>query len=395
MKGVRGMSKKSVTVHYAVIQAFHWMTFAAIFGYVSVFLLDSGFSNSEIGILIAIAGIVSAVAQPAIASYADSPGSISLKKLVLLLGVALILAAAGLLLFPGSRMLTALSFGGCLALLPTITPLMNAIGISNVYEANFGIARGIGAAAYGAGALILGVAVKQFGTAVVAAFTVLTFAGFCAAIVFYPFRKAQAQKDEKTASVHPSAFMRRYPMFALVLVGYTLIYISHVFLNSFTYQIVCAKGGSSSEMGTAMAVASLMELPVMFLFSLMTRRISCGKWFRLTGIFFFLKTLGTLLAPSMTVFYAVQVLQMFGWGLASVCSVYYINSIMDAEDAVKGQAYFTMTYTVGSVLGATAGGWLIDGLSVPAMLLFGTVSAGIGAAIVFYAVSNKKASVCA
>ena len=51
-----------------------------------------------------------------------------------------------------------------------------------------------------------------------------------------------------------------------------------------------------------------------------------------------------MLAPNMTVFYGIQIFQMLGWGLMAAASVYYVNSIMDAEDAIKGQAYITMTY---------------------------------------------------
>lgn len=74
--------------------------------------------------------------------------------------------------------------------------------------------------------------------------------------------------------------------------------------------------------------------------------------------------------------------QMLGWGLMTAASVYYVNALMEPEDAIKGQAYFTMAYTLGSVLGSFLGGTLIDLAGVHAMLLFSTVSAFIGALIV-------------
>ena len=49
---------------------------------------------------------------------------------------------------------------------------------------------------------------------------------------------------------------------------------------------------------------------------------------------------------------------------------------------MKGQALYTMAYTLGSVLGALLGGRIIDALGVDAMLLFGTGSAIAGTAIV-------------
>ena len=74
--------------------------------------------------------------------------------------------------------------------------------------------------------------------------------------------------------------------------------------------------------------------------------------------------------------------RFFRWGLMTAASVYYVNALMEPEDAIKGQAYFTMAYTLGSVLGSFLGGTLIDLAGVHAMLLFSTVSAFIGALIV-------------
>lgn len=61
------------TAGYACIQSFYWMSFSAVMGFTSLYLLDVGFTNTEIGIIIAIAGIISAILQPMFAGYADRP----------------------------------------------------------------------------------------------------------------------------------------------------------------------------------------------------------------------------------------------------------------------------------------------------------------------------------
>ena len=79
---------------------------------------------------------------------------------------------------------------------------------------------------------------------------------------------------------------------------------------------------------------------------------------------------------------------MLGWALIAVSSVYYVNSIMDEQDAIKGQAYMTMTYTLGSVIGALLGGALIDMAGVNMMLVFGTAAAAVGM-VIMLAASEK------
>ena len=64
---------KNLTPSYAVIQGLYWMYFATIMSFSGFFLLSGGFTNTQIGILAAIAGLLSAVLQPVLAGYADQP----------------------------------------------------------------------------------------------------------------------------------------------------------------------------------------------------------------------------------------------------------------------------------------------------------------------------------
>ena len=49
---------KNLTPSYAVIQGLYWMYFAAIMSFSGFFLLSGGFTNTQIGILAAIAGLL-------------------------------------------------------------------------------------------------------------------------------------------------------------------------------------------------------------------------------------------------------------------------------------------------------------------------------------------------
>jgi PPP family 3-phenylpropionic acid transporter len=143
-------------------------------------------------------------------------------------------------------------------------------------------------------------------------------------------------------------------------------------------------------MGLAMAISACVELPTMFLFAWIVKKIRCDILFRISGIFLTLKTLGTLLVPSVFSFYVIQILQMAGWALICVAAVYYVNEIMETQDTIKGQAYLTMTYTIGSVLGSLIGGRLIDSSGVNAMLIFATAASFIGMLIILIFATKTK-----
>ena len=86
------------TAGYACIQSSYWLSFSAVMGFTSLYLLDVGFTNTEIGIIIAIAGIISAILQPMFAGYADKPKSPSLKKIILFLASLLLILSLALFL---------------------------------------------------------------------------------------------------------------------------------------------------------------------------------------------------------------------------------------------------------------------------------------------------------
>lgn len=103
------VKNSNLTLRYSFIQGFYWMNFSAIMGFASLYLLDSGFTNTEIGMIMAVAGIISAILQPVIAGYADRPSSPSLKKIVLvlilfqlILGLLMLLSFRKNIFLPGS-----------------------------------------------------------------------------------------------------------------------------------------------------------------------------------------------------------------------------------------------------------------------------------------------------
>lgn len=385
------VKSKNLTVFYAFIQGLYWMNFAAIMGYSGYYLLAKDFSNTEIGIIIAVAGIISAILQPVLASYADHPQSPSLKKLMQLL-LLLQLIFGILLLFVQIPTVIGLLYGCSIALLQILTPFISALGMESINQGNnlnFGLARGMGSVAYAGLSYVLGIVTSWTGASAVPIFVMLITLSLTGVVALFPFTKVVASTAPKSQaasnSSNPLVFFRKYKRFSLVLLGCIFIYVSHVLLNNFTYQIIESKGGGSAQMGTATAIAAMCELPTLFLFSFIVRKIRCDILLRISGIFYAIKAIGSLLAPNVLTYYSVQTLQMLGWGLMTVVSVYYVNIIMEKEDVIKGQAYFTMTYTLGSVAAAFIGGALIDIFGVNAMLIFSVISVVIGAVIVFLA----------
>lgn len=376
------MFDSELTKKYTLIQGFYWMGYAVINSFTSVYLLNAGFTSGQVGLLIAAAGILSAVLQPMLGGLADKANGPSVKLLVLFMTALLLAGGVGLVLVKGQKAAACLIYGGAIMILQALTPLVNALGIIGERKPNFGLARGLASIAYAGIAMGLGYLVDAFGVLTVPVTIIVAYTLMLIAAATYPKMRENTQSGENAVS--PAAFFRKYPRFGAVLVGCVLVFVSHSMLNSFTFQVAVSKGGGSSEMGTAIGIAALVEIPTMLLFSRMLKIAKCHLWFRICGIFFLLKNLFTLLCTTIPAFYAVQGFQLLGWGIIAVASVYYINDIMAPEDAVKGQAYYTVSFTLGNVFGALVGGWLIDAMGVNVMMAFGTGCALAGALILLF-----------
>ena len=55
-----------------------------------------------------------------------------------------------------------------------------------------------------------------------------------------------------------------------------------------------------------------------------------------------------------------QCMQMGGFALYTVSSVYYVNEIIPVQDAVKGQSFLGAAGTIGAVAANVLGGALLD-----------------------------------
>lgn len=104
------------TVHYTAIQGSYWACYCCIITFSSVYLLSRGFTNSQIGVLISLAGVLSALLQPLVSRIADGLKRMPLRQFCALL-VAAQLAAGLLLLLLAGQGSQAVLYGALLVLI--------------------------------------------------------------------------------------------------------------------------------------------------------------------------------------------------------------------------------------------------------------------------------------
>jgi hypothetical protein len=182
----------------------------------------------------------------------------------------------------------------------------------------------------------------------------------------------------------------KYPKLAIFLVGAVCAYVGHNLINTFLYQIVMLKGGTHTNMGVCLALAAVFEIPVMFGFAFLVTKRDSSTWVRVGSVGIMFKIILTLIVPNVMSLYFVQVCQLFGFATFVVATVYYANHAVEECDRVKGQAYMTMSNTLGIVFASLLGGALIDILGTNGMLMVGSIISVVGCVLVFISTTKEK-----
>ena len=385
---------KKTQALYTLIQFLYWMTAGLIFNFASAYLLDRGFSNSQIGVILGAAYALSAVAQPMFAAVFSRSG-VRLSS-----GMACVYAVAAALTVP---VLALPLHRGALAVLivcifmlqnamqPSLNSLHRCYALQGV-EINFGFARGMGSVGYSVICALVGRLLYHFSPRLVPALYLATMLLMIACLLAFraPSFTAGAPVGEKRGR---EPLLRRYPRFALLLLGVALLGMVHIFINSFMLQIVRNLGGGNTQQGVVVAIAAMTELPAMVLYARLSKRMGGGRVLCMAAWVWVLKDVLTALATSSAMLCAVSLLQFASYAFYVPAAVEYVSDALPGQDFLAGQALVGTAFTLGSLAATFIGGWMLDLLGVRGALSGMQVFSVAGAVLLSVAVLRPQPSV--
>lgn len=383
---------RKYTIKYAAVHGFYWAAFCSLLGFTAVFLLDKGFTNLEIGIVIAVSNVAAVFLQPLVAGMADRNAGLSVRKIIGYGTGILVLAAAGLILANRAFVLSAVLMAIAVIVITVMQPFINTMAVQmeeKGVHVNFGLCRACGSLSYAFVSAVLGMLLKSSSVVIIpaaaAALTLLLFISTTALTAFAmeagngeEERKA-GEKGQPVKAQGLLSFLLSHKRFLLFLIGISFIFYFHVISCNYLIQIVLNVGGDSGDMGMASAVSAVVELPAMILFSGLVKRFGCRSLLRVSGLFFVIKSILFFTAQSVGMIYAAQLLQAGGYAIFIPASVYYVGRLLDKADMMKGQSLVTTAVTLGGVFSSIIGGRLLDRYGVRTTLFTCVALTVIGA----------------
>ena len=411
------------TIRYTLINVTYFVAFCTIHALAALYLLDRGFSNTEVGFLLAVANILSAISQPIVAGIIDKPGPLTNRRFILISVMIIALGSILLMLFDDKKVLVFIVYVIIYMVQFTYQPVMTALCFEYQkagYNIYYGLARGLGSASFAVTSAFVGGAVARRGVGLLLVINVVSM--LLSAVIVYTFKmsdkksgdkknippnvaKKDINKDTKNDSLNERDieadevahnnlfdFIRTYPAFSLFLLGTICFFFAHNMINDFMIQIIRSLGGGEKELGYSNFLQAILELPVMAMIGIILKKITSNKLLIISGIAFFIKILILVFATNMVGMYVSQSFQLFAYAVFIPAAAYYVSSNMSELDQVKGQAFVTSAITIGGVFSNLISGVILDNLGIKQMLITGTVTALVGVVITIIAFKPKRSS---
>ena len=388
------MEAKRIRYLYTLIQCLYWMTAGLMFNFASAYLLDRGFSNSQIGVVLGAAYALSAVAQPLVAALFNRSGIRLSSGMACVYAVAAVLAVLVLALPMKGGALAALIVGIFMlqsAMQPSLNSLHRGYALRGV-EVNFGFARGMGSAAYSVMCALVGRLLYHLSPRMLPVLYLATMLLMIASLLAFraPSCAAEVPAGERRRR---EPLLRRHPRFALLLAGVSLLATVHIFIDSFMLQIVRNVGGGSAQQGVVIAIAAMTELPAMVLYGKLSKRMGGGRVLCMAAWIWVVKDLLTALASSPAMLCAISLLQFASYAFYVPAAVEYVSDTLPRQDFLAGQALVGTAFTLGSLAATFVGGWMLDLLGVRGALSGMQAFSIAGAVLLSVAVLRPQLSV--
>ncbi|MBQ7887860.1 MAG: MFS transporter [Clostridia bacterium] len=377
-------AKRNLTPLYCLHQAAYFFAMAGISAFAVTYLMNRGFSASQIGVMLAMTNILSCVLQPMIGSYVDRTSITLLQRMIpgFLIAAFAAFAAIELLSFPQAAT-GALYVAGYLAFSITI-PLFNPLCAhysQSGYLIDYGAGAGVGSLSFSFASLGFGYIIARLGSSAMMVVVLLCIALQLVLSLRYPRlqpgERACISQGRRTQSLSISAFCRRYRLFMATMLGVMFLAACHAMAENFLIQLFGRIGGGSEHVGVALFLACITAAPFMLFFERIQNRIGVMILLRLTGFFYILKAVLLIWAPTIASVYLIELLQTCTYGFLNPSLYYLVIRRIQPRDMAKGQTLASAIFSLGMALGNSLGGVAIEQWGLNSML---SIAAGIACA---------------
>ena len=359
-----------------------FMTSGAATAYGGIWFQEQGLSSGEIGLVGSVPVFIMLVLNLVVGRIADRADD---WRQVIVIGAALGgIIPIGLFFVHGFLPILLV---WTLASIPmsAIGPVADAAALRMTKRngTDFGFIRAWGTVGYMLVIVLTGQVVTWFGGA-----TYLPlFVGIAIlrGLIAFQLPNFRAPKEERTLAQKMGASRMREvmkPWFLLPLVGWSMVFATHLILNSFQALLWKEQGIPDLTIAILIALGAASEATMMFVFKRFVGRFPARMVILASAIVSALRWVAMALAPDVAILVPLQLLHSVTFALGFMGCVHFIANWTSEDIAAEAQSFFQVLQQVMAVIAVTAFGWLADAYGVRAYFASAAFAA-LGGGLIF------------
>jgi len=371
------------TVYYFI----QYMAGAVVTVYGGIWFADQGLSAGEIGILNALPTLVMLLLNVVVGRIADRAPD---WRGVIVIGGVL----GGLLPF---AMFFTSGFWGILIVWTLLSLPPAAVGpvtdaatlrMTRRRGSSFGPIRAWGTVGYMIMLIATGFVINWLGGGIfLPMFVALSLLRTLAAFQLPRFR---GPEGAETPPAHAGAARRlrdaMQPFFVLPLVGWSMVFGTHIVLNAFQGLLWKEQGFGADIIGPLLAVAAIAEAGLMFVFARFARRYSARTLILVSALTAVIRWACMALQPGLGFLIPLQALNAVTFALGYLGCMSFIANWTSDEIAAEAQGFFQMLQQAMSVIALVAFGWLMGVMGAKAYFVAAAFSL-LGAGLIYLSIA--------
>ena len=346
-----------------------FMSAAAGTVYAGIWLQQKGMSSEQIGIINAVPVLVMLLLNLVVGRIADKAAD--WRQVIVIGSVSAAAIPIGLFFvndFWGILLVWTL------AAIPisSIGPVVDAatMRMTRRNGTDYGAIRAWGSVGYTAIIFITGYLVAWFGGGI---FLPL-FVGLAMlrGLVSLGLPNFRAPRHEQNTAVKPGAgrlLEVMKPWFLLPLIGWAMVFGTHLVLNAFSALLWIEQGISADIIGLLIALGALSESAMMFVFGRFTRRFSARSLILMSAVVSALRWAAMGFSPGVEILFGLQLLHSITFAMGFMGCVHFIANWTSEDIAAEAQSFFQVLQQGMSVIALVAFGWLVSMMGAKAYLV--------------------------
>jgi PPP family 3-phenylpropionic acid transporter len=359
-----------------------FMTAGAATTYGGIWFQEQGLSSGEIGLIGSVPVFIMLVLNLVVGRIADRADD---WRQVVVIGAALGgIIPIGLFFVHGFLPILLV---WTLASIPmsAIAPVADAAALRMTKRngTDFGFIRAWGTVGYMVVIVVTGQIVTWFGGAAYLPFFVGV--AILRGLIAFQLPNFRAPKEERTLAQKAGASRMREvmkPWFLLPLVGWSMVFATHLILNSFQALLWREQGIPDLTIAILIALGAASEAAMMFVFKRFVGRFPARMVILASAIVSVVRWAAMALAPEVAILVPLQLLHSVTFAMGYMGCVHFIANWTSEDIAAEAQSFFQVLQQGMAVVALTAFGWIAGPLGVRAYFA-SAAFAGVGAVLIF------------